>query len=383
MTEKLYYKDSYIKDFTAKVIDCRKCEQGYEIILDRTAFFPEGGGQSADTGTIDGISVIDVQENKDGSICHIAERETEVGKEVFCKIDFNKRFRKMQNHSGEHIVSGLINRIYGFDNVGFHLGSVDVTMDYNGTLTREDLLKIEYLANEACVKNIEIKQKFPKSEELGDLSYRSKLDITENVRLVDIEGYDSCACCAPHVKSTGSIGMIKLLDFIKYKGGVRVHMKCGFDALDDYNDKYANVSEIAQSLSVKQSEASMVVQRLLFELSEKKHDYAKLYEKYITEKINVLEYSDGNLLYFEENLENDVMRAAANLGRSKCSGVFGVFSGNDGEGYRFIMTSEKTALREFVKNLALELSGGGSDEMQQGKCNCTKEKIEKAFSQEQ
>ena len=381
MTEKLYYKDSYIKVFTAKVIDCSKNEKGYyEIILDKSAFFPEGGGQSADTGKIDGIEIIDVQENKDGTIVHISGKEAEIGKEVKCEIDFDKRFRKMQNHSGEHIVSGLINKIYGFDNVGFHLGSIDVTMDYNGILTREDLLKIEYLANEACVKNIEIKQKFPKSEELCELTYRSKLDITENVRIVDIDGYDSCACCAPHVKRTGEIGIIKLLDFIKYKGGVRVHMKCGFDAIDDYNDKYTNVSEIAQNLSAKQSETAIAVERLIKELSDKKHDYAELYKKYITEKINSLENKDGNLLYFDEDLENEAMRTAANIGRSKCTGVFCVLSGNDDNGYRFIMTSEKTDLREFVKNIDLELSGGGSELMQQGKCKNKKEEIEKAFS---
>lgn len=385
MTEKLYYKDSYIKEFSAIVTGCKKGDNGnvYEITLDKTAFFPEGGGQSADTGIIDGIKIVDVQENKDGTIIHIAEKEIEIGRTVYCKLDFDKRFRKMQNHSGEHIVSGLINKIYGLDNVGFHLGSQDVTMDYNGALSREDLLKIEYLANEACTKNLEITQSFPSSQELTKLSYRSKLDITENVRIVNIEGYDSCACCAPHVKSTGSIGMIKLLDFIKYKGGVRVHMKCGFDALDDYNEKYKNVSEIAQNLSVKQSEASVAVHRLLLELSEKKHEYAELYKKYISEKINALEYSDGNLLYFDEKLENEAMRIAANLGRSRCLGVFCIFSGNDNDGYSFVMTSERIALREFVKNLGLEFSGGGSDEMLQGKCRSKKEEIEKAFSKVQ
>ncbi len=384
MTEKLYYVDSYAKEFSATVIGCKKSageyEGKYEIILDKTAFFPQGGGQSADRGSIGEVQVLDVQMNKDGTILHYTDGELECGKQYCCMLDFEERFRKMQNHSGEHIVSGLVHSLYGYDNVGFHLGSEDVTMDYNGVLTREDILKIEYLANRACAKNIDIIARYPDSEELSKMQYRSKIELLDDVRIVEIPGYDVCACCAPHVEKTGAIGMIKLLDFIKYKGGVRIHMKCGFDALDDYNDKYRNVSKIAERLSAKQSEASLAVQRLEEELSGKKQEYAELMKKYISAKVEALPQSSGNLLYFEEGLDADAQRMAANIGKAKCEGVFTVCSGDDESGYRYIMASRSVKLRAFVKdNIKLPGGGGGSDEMMQGMFKCTRADIEKAL----
>ncbi|MBR3996266.1 MAG: hypothetical protein IKI97_13445 [Clostridia bacterium] len=381
MTEKLYYNDSYIKEFCAKVVSCTEKDGKCAVVLDKTAFFPEGGGQYADSGKIGGSNVLDVQISKDGVITHYVDSPLTSGIEYFCELDFEKRFRKMQNHTGEHIVSGLVHSLFGLDNVGFHLGNDDVTMDYNGVLTREDLLEIEFIANKACAENIDVVVKYPSPDELEKLTYRSKLELTEDVRIVDVPGYDSCACCAPHVDRTGEVGMIKLLDFIKYKGGVRVHMKCGFDALEDFNDKYRNVAKIAENLSVKQTEASVAVERLLSELSAKKRECAEIMARYISEKIGSLDFCEGNLVVFEDNLEADAQRIAANLGRTKCSGVFGVFTGNDKDGYRYILSSENVKLRSFVKeNIKLAGGGGGSDEMMQGMFKCTKEEIAKAFS---
>lgn len=381
MTEKLYYNDSYIKEFTAKVISCVEKDGRYAVVLDKTAFFPQGGGQYADNGKIGDSNVLDVQISKDGIITHYVDLPLTEDEEYFCELDFEKRFRKMQNHTGEHIVSGLVNSMFGYDNVGFHLGNDDVTMDYNGVLTREDLLKIEYLANKACAEDIDIVVKYPSGAELSELEYRSKLELSEDVRIVDIPGYDSCACCAPHVKRTGAVGMIKLLDFIKYKGGVRVHIKCGLDALDDFNDKYRNVAEIAERLSVKQTEVGMAVERLLSELSDKKRECAEIMSRYISEKIGSMDFCEGNLVVFEDNIDADTQRFAANLGRTKCSGVFGIFTGNDKDGYRYILSSENIKLRTFVKEkIKLIGGGGGSDEMMQGMFKCTAEDITKAFS---
>lgn len=381
MTQKLYYDDSYIKEFYAHVTECTENNGSYSVVLDRTAFFPEGGGQSADTGKIGDVNVIDVRISKDGVITHITDGALSVGMEYACRLDFDKRFRKMQNHTGEHIVSGLVHALFGYDNVGFHLGSEDVTMDYNGALSREDILKIEYLANKACAENIEVVVKYPDSSELCNLQYRSKLELTEDVRIVDIPGYDSCACCAPHVKRTGAVGMIKLLDFIKYKGGVRLHMKCGLDALDDFNDKYRNIAEISERLSVKQTEASAAVERLEAELASKKRECNEITARYVSEKIGSLDYCEGNLVIFEENLDADAQRVAANLGRTKCSGVFGVFSGNDKDGYRYVLSSTDVALKSFVKEkIYLPGGGGGSDEMMQGMFRCKRDDIVAAFS---
>ena len=380
MTEKLYYKDGYAKEFSATVVECREENGRFAVILDRTAFFPEGGGQSADTGKIGNAKVLDVQEDELENIVHYTDTELLSGEEYQCILDFDARFRKMQNHSGEHIVSGLVHRLYGFDNVGFHLGAKDVTMDYNGVLTREDILKIEYLANKACAENLDIICMFPEKEELSKLSYRSKKELYGDVRVVEIPGYDLCACCAPHVRKTGEIGIIKLLDFIKYKGGVRVHMKCGFDALDDYNEKYRNIAKIAESLSAKQSEAAFAVERLEAAFAEKKQEYAALMKKYISAKIIALAECEGNIVYFEEGLDADAQREAANIGKTKCSGVFIVCSGDDENGYRYIMSSTSVKLKEFAqKNIKLPGGGGGSDEMMQGMFKCTREEIENAF----
>lgn len=380
MTEKLYYTNSYIKEFTAKVLECKTTDTGFAVILDKTAFFPEGGGQYADTGKIGCAAVSNVQISKDGIITHYTDRELTAGEEYICVLDFEKRLRKMQNHTGEHIVSGLVHSMFGYNNVGFHLGNEDVTMDFDGVLTRADLLNIEYLANKACAENIEVVVKYPTPEELLKLNYRSKLELTEDVRIVDIPGYDSCACCAPHVERTGSVGMIKLLDFIKYKGGVRVHMKCGLDALDDYNDKYGNVAKIAERLSVKQTEANIAVERLEAELCAKKRECAEILAKFITEKINDIPFTDENLIVFENDIDADTQRAAANIGKTRCSGVFGIFTGDDKNGYRYTLSSENVKLREYVKtNITLRGGGGGSDEMMQGMYKCTMEDIEKVF----
>lgn len=380
MTEKLYYKDSYMRKFSATVLECRKENERFAVILDRTAFFPEGGGQSADTGKIGNAFVLDVQENERGNIVHYTDSELCVDMEYQCAIDFEKRLRKMQNHSGEHIVSGLVHSLYGFDNVGFHLGTKDVTMDYNGILTREDILKIEYLANKACAENLDIICMFPSSDELLQLSYRSKKELSGDVRIVEIPGYDRCACCAPHVRKTGEIGIIKLLDFIKYKGGVRVHMKCGFDALDDYNEKYRNIAQIAERLSAKQSEAAVAVERLEETLAQKKQENAQLMKKYISAKIDALPRCEGNIVYFENDLDADAQREAANIGKTKCSGVFIVCSGDDQNGYRYIMASTGVKLKAYVReNIKLPGGGGGSDEMMQGMFKCTRAEIEKAF----
>ena len=241
MTVKLYDIDSHLSEFSATVLSCENAV----AVLDKTAFFPEGGGQTSDTGYIDGVKVNDVQ-IKDGVIYHYLESDIEVGKTVECKLLWDERFRKMQNHSGEHIISGIVHSLYGFDNVGFHLSKAEMTMDFDGVLTREDLLKIEKLANAAVWQNVKFNCYYPES--LENLEYRSKLDLTEDVRIVEIEGYDRCACCAPHVNTSAEIGVIKILDFCKLRGGVRLFVKCGSDALDDYNCRYQNDLKISSLL---------------------------------------------------------------------------------------------------------------------------------------
>ena len=286
MTEKLYDKDSHLKEFEGTVLSCEKIGEKYAIVLNQTAFFPEGGGQQSDRGYAGDAYIADVQ-IKNGVILHFADKPLNIGQAYKCKIDFDFRFRNMQNHSGEHIISGIVHKLYGFNNVGFHLGT-EMTVDFDGELTRRQLDEVEDLANKAVYENLPVKAYYPTDEELKSLDYRSKLDLKENVRIVEIKGVDVCACCAPHVKATGEIGIIKILDFEKYKGGVRLLVKCGRDALSDYREKYRNILEISNLLSAKQPDASAAVVKLNNQLSAEKEETAALKKRLIAEMAGAL-----------------------------------------------------------------------------------------------
>lgn len=380
MTEKLYDKDSHIREFSANVIKCGQCGEKYAVVLDKTAFFPEGGGQFSDKGFIADSEVFDVQE-KDGEIVHYTNLPVQVGASVKCTLDWKRRFRCMQNHTGEHIIVGLIHNMYGFNNVGFHLGEDDVTFDVDGELTRKQLDEIEYLANEAVAKNVAVTAEYPSPEELQKMTYRSKLKLTENVRIVTVDGYDKCACCAPHVSRTGEIGMIKILDFMRYKGGIRAHIACGFDALSDYNRKYRSIQKIAASLSSKQDEASEAFDRLYTEYENQKHEIVSLKTDIFKLKSERIGNTIGNLCLFEDKSDSAALRNYANMLVSKCSGVCAIFSGSDKDGYNYVMASKNVNLRENAKkiNAALNGKGGGSADMLQGSAMCEKLKIQQYF----
>lgn len=379
-TIKLYDADSHLYDFDASVISCEKTDKGFAVVLDKTAFFPEGGGQPADEGTLNGIAVTDVQ-IKDGVITHTTAVEIPAGSAVKGAVDSEIRFRRMQNHSGEHIVSGLIHKLFGYNNVGFHMGSEDVTLDLDGVLTREDLDKIEMLANRAVYENVNVRAEYPSPEILKDLDYRSKLDLTENVRIVTIEGYDVCACCAPHVNKTGEIGIIKLLDFLKYKGGVRIHMLCGFDALEDYNRRYKNVAAISAKLSAKQAEVYEAVERLSAELSAEKQAAGELKRQLVAMKIAALEPTDGNMVLVEKDMDMLNLRNLVNEAVQLCGGICAAFSGSDENGYNYIIASKNVPLRAEAKaiNAALNGRGGGKDEMIQGSAKASEAEIRAYF----
>ena len=287
----------------------------------------------------------------------------------------------MQNHSGEHIVSGLIYRDYGFANVGFHIGSRDVTLDFDGVIEREELRRIEYLANVAVAENVAVTAEYPAPETLATLHYRSKLDLTENVRIVTIAGYDCCACCAPHVKRTGEIGMIKLLDYIHYKGGIRIHMQCGLDAVDDFNEKYDNVAQIAASLSVKQCDAAAAVARLSDAMAAQKQTIAELKRELVRAKLALVAPSEAGLLLFEPSLDMDGLRALAEGASRVRGGVCAVFAGRDSAGYQYAAAAQAQDMRAFAKelNAALAGRGGGSAALIQGSAAAGAEAIRTFF----
>lgn len=378
MTKKLFYEDSYQKEFEATVLSCEKVGDTYRILLDESAFFPEGGGQSSDKGSIDGIEVRDVQE-ENGLVIHFTDQPLEIERRVKGTILFEERFSKMQQHTGEHIVSGLVNRYFGCNNVGFHLGSEQVTMDFDGVLTKSELSRVEREANRAVVSNLPVFVSYPSREELENLKYRSKIEIQGQTRIVTIPGIDVCACCAPHVLATGEIGLIKLTGAIKYKGGMRISMLCADRALADYNEKEKSVSNISVLLSAKPSEVSNAVERLKRELQMMKDRAAGLQSNYLSVKLREIKPEMDHYLLFEEEMDGNALRRFVKEGAGICSGIVGAFTGSDNQGYTYILGSKNVDLAAYSKELnrVFHGKGGGKPQMIQGHLIGREEEIRK------
>jgi len=376
MTEKLYYIDSFIKDFEATVLECTEKDGKFLIRLDRTAFFPEGGGQFGDSGFIGEAEVFDTKE-KDGEIWHYSKKPLNVGEKYECRLDFEKRFCRMQCHSGEHIISGLLHSLYGAENVGFHLGDGDVTIDTSIPLSEEQLRNVERLANEAVAKDFEVKCFFPSSDEVKNIEYRAKLDITENLRLVEYPDYDICACCAPHVKKSGQIGVIKLLDFAHYKSGMRIHLLCGMMALSDYHDRYSAVQKISVLLSAKQTEVAEAVERLKKENEANLVAIGALKKELAKVIAEAAAPTDKNLVFFVPLLDGASARELVNAALPKCGGICAVFSGSEGA-YNFCMASKTVDLKAISREIGEALGGrcGGSAEMISGRASASRSEIE-------
>lgn len=379
MTEKLY-DNGTLYNFDARVIACNKGKNGYEIILGRTAFFAEGGGQAADTGTIGGVRINDVQDINGESV-HYADSAIEVGTEVHCAVDGEIRFRRMQNHTGEHLLTGIIHNRFGYNNVGFHLGSSDVILDLDGQLTDSELRECELAANKAIAEDRAVTISYPDTETLRTLEYRSKLELTENVRLVTIEGYDVCACCAPHVDSTGKIGMIKVISRENYKGGTRIRLLCGLDALDDYNKRLESVYAVSRLISSKPDEIAENVRKLADENAALKFELNKAERERAEEIISSLKNDDRrSFCIFTSAMNADILRKIANEGVKLTDGMFGIFADKNG-GYSYIIASENINMREMSREINETLSGrgGGSPKMIQGSVSADRKTIEEYF----
>ncbi len=382
MTKKYYDTDAYATEFDAIVLSCEKTKKGYAVVLDGTLFFPEEGGQKADGGTINGITVTDVQiENE--TILHYTPEPFNIGDTVHGKIDFALRYHKMQNHTGEHIVCGLFHSLYGLDNVGFHLGSEDVTLDLSGELTREDLNRVEELANDVIYQNIEILAEYPSAEKLKLMNYRAKLDLSENVRIVTIPGVDMCACCAPHVKRTGEVGIIKLLDFIRYKGGIRIHMQCGKAALQDYRKKYTETAKCSALMSVKQEEISEGVQKLLKANENLAFELKRTMSYWAAKTAETLPPFDKALCLFQTEFDMNFWREVLAVAAKEKDGLFAVFMPKAERVFAYTVLSRNENLKEFATdmNQALQGRGGGKDGMIQGSVSASEKEIKQFFDQ--
>ena len=372
-TKKLYYEDSHRKEFTATVLSCEERltakgkKDGYAVVLDQTAFFPEGGGQFGDRGWIDDVEVYDTHE-KGGVILHYTKTPVEAGTTVVGKLDFAERFSRMQEHSGEHIVSGIVHRLHGYDNVGFHLGSENTTLDFNGELSEEQLLEVEQLANEAVFADLPVEISYPSKEELKTLDYRSKIEIEGQVRLVEIPSVDICACCAPHVNHTGEIGMIKLIACDRHRGGCRVTMLAGVRALKDYQEKQAQVTAVSVALSAKPDKIGEAVLRLKEQQEATRFQLNRMQAIYLEQKLDSISPEDTFTLLFEEDLDNVAVRNFVNSAVERFEGICAAFVGTDEKGYRYILGSKNKDVRELAKELNTRFAGkgGGKPEMVQG-----------------
>jgi len=380
-TRKLFYEDSHIRTFSATVLSCEQGEKSWEVILDATAFYPEGGGQAADTGFLNGVRVTDTRERGE-TVVHFCEAPLEVGTVAEGTIDWENRFHRMQQHSGEHIVSGIINRRWGYHNVGFHMGTDIITIDFDGVIPAEELASIEAEANGAVWSNLTVKCWYPSQEELPNVFYRTKRALPWPVRIVQVPGFDSCACCGTHVKATGEIGLIKLFSVMGFRGGTRMEMACGSSALKLLNNAYEQNRQVSQAFSAKIEETGAAARRMNEVEAQLKYRIVGL-EKRIFTGIADRYAEKGDVVYFEENLDNTAVRDLADAIADKCGGTAAVFSGNDETGYAFCLVTRVGDLRLLGKEMtkALNGRGGGKPIFQQGRVNAKKTEIEAFFAQ--
>lgn len=384
-TVRLYDQGAYATEFEAEVLACeeveKKEEKVYQVWLDQTLFFPEEGGQSPDMGTIDGIKVLDVQ-IKDEVITHTLAAPLAVGTMVKGVVDWKHRFYNMQQHSGEHIFSGIVHNRFGYDNVGFHLSDSIVTMDFNGVITAEDIEEIETEVNQAIIENIPVEVSYPTKEELKVLEYRSKIEIEGQVRIVTIPGYDVCACCAPHVRRTGEIGMLKVMNVQSYKGGVRISILCGFRALEAFRQKADIITELMAQFSTNQEALVENVTKLKNTNQTMKNQLASAKQELMEYKVAAIPEDSENAILFESDLETPVVRNVVNGLVEKFAGISAVFVGDDENGYQFIVGSKNKDCRAIAAALREKLSarGGGSDKMIQGSVVASQLQIEELLA---
>ena len=371
MTVKLYDTDSYLSEFDCKVTNLYNDNNYIYIETDRTAFFPEGGGQTCDKGSFNGINVENIQ-IIDGKIVHFVKNSDENAEKIKIdtvlhgKIDLKKRFSDMQQHSGEHIFSGIVNSLYGYNNVGFHLGSEIVTLDFDGELGEDDICKVENLVNEVIWKNLEIKVTLPSREELADIKYRSKIEIEGQVRIVEIPGVDICACCAPHVRFTGEIGIVRVVNFERYKGGTRVSILCGERALLDLRHKLKQNRIVSNLTSSKQDETAAAVERLKNENDKLKYDLIGMTQDFLTLKSESI--SEGEkIIIFDDKLQGKLLQDFTLSLMDKAGSFAACFYGENGS-YRYCIVSKQVNLQPLAKALNAEFSGrgGGKPEIIQG-----------------
>lgn len=395
MTEAIFDRDPRERSFKARVLSCEERrtaagESRFAVVLDRTAFFPEQGGQKADRGTLGGAKLLDAEINE-GVIVHILDVPLEAGSEVEGEVDWARRFDFMQQHTGEHILSGLANRLYGAENVGFHLSEREVQLDFSVQLSEAELEALEHAANQAIFRDIPVKAYYPDAEELAALNYRQKKELTGGIRIVELEGVDCCACCAPHVARSSEVGILKILSAMNYKGGTRLYIACGMRAVKDYAARIREAQQLSKLLSAPQGELSAAVVRLqekamaaeqraaetalaliLLRAEAAARDKAQMHEPTNAE-------ADGLCLILPPLPESALQRAVKPL-KELFSGVVALFSGDDESGYAFLMFGDSVDWKPFLAELRTRGGkGGGGKDRVQGRLLCRAKELHTIF----
>ena len=378
MTKKRYYDDPFLREFTARVLSCEEVKGGFAVVLDETAFYPEGGGQPADHGTLGMVRVLDVHE-KGGVITHLCDGAFEPGETVRGAIDWARRFDHMQQHSGEHICSGLICERFHCDNVGFHMGADIVTIDFNADISWDALMEIERRANQYIYEDHPIDIQFHRGAELDAIDYRSKKPLDGDVRIVAFPGADCCACCGTHVARSGQVGVVKFLSCQKFRDGVRIELLCGARAYRYLSATWEQNLRVAQSLSAKPTESAAAVTRMENELGALKLRAARL-ESQVFAQVAERLAGQRDVLLFEEDMSSDSVRKLCDAVMQTCGGRCAVFAGADG-GWKYAVGQVDGDLRELVKrlNAALHGRGGGKPGFAQGSCAAARGEIERFF----
>ena len=380
-TRKLYYEDCHLSGFTACVLSCEPSEQGYWITLDATAFYPEGGGQSWDAGTLGTVSVLQVQE-REGVIFHLCNGALLVGQQVTGTVDWDRRFDLMQQHTGEHILSGIIHKTFGYHNTGFHVGTEVMEVDFDGPIPMDALADIEAKANEAIWQNLPVNSSYPDPEALKSIPYRSKREIPWPVRIVEIPGYDCCACCGVHTGTTGEVGIIKILSCVKLRQGVRLELVCGSRAYEYLHRVFEENRKVSQLFSATMLETGSAADKMMQMLSSEKIKNAQLQTE-IFQHIADSYVNQADVLHFHPDLTSAQIRQLADTIANRCHGYAAVFSGS-GDSYGYCVVSKQQDMTNFGKQLtqALKGRGGGRAGFQQGSVCCSREEILDFFAKQ-
>ncbi len=421
---KIYEADSYMKECDTVITGYASTADGHFITIRDSIFFPEEGGQYADTGRIelggyelvvlDGQIIsekhVDITKNNASDLSSLSvgiwymidwsesckESCSElpalsdilvINSEIHCILDYNKRYDRMQNHTGEHILTGTVHADYGYNNVGFHLSDENyVTLDLDGPLTYAEIMEEERKANEVIYGNYPVKASFPDKEELKDIEYRSKIEIDGQVRLITIgddeRTVDVCACCAPHVARTGEVGIIKVISIVNWKGGVRIGILCGRRALEYINHRQDIIMGLTDIMTTSEDNLISMAKNRLDEIKDLKARLSGALEADIVSRIEAgdPDIERTHLVFVGSDFPAASMKNIYNVLKSKYSGYTGIFAGDDAEGYRYNAGARDISSKALIPILSRAgAKGGGNDEMIQGRIGSDRAAIEKLF----